>query len=113
MEEMDVVRDWGCCADMLGDVKLSKRSPLAEPDGDVTFGAAGVDFALPKLVKLANGDVFSAGLGGGEVVDGKLSPLKASVRPPMFDDAGGAVGEAMSPKELLRSCWAGAGAGAG
>lgn len=80
----------------------------------MTFGAAGVDFALPKLVKLANGEGFSAGLtGGGEVVDGKLSPLKASVRPPMFDDVEGAVGEAMSPKELVRSCWTGAGAGWG
>lgn len=80
----------------------------------MTFGAAGVDFALPKLVKLENGEGFSAGLaGGGEVVVGKLSPLKASVRPPMFDDVEGAVGEAMSPKELVRSCWTGAGAGWG
>lgn len=99
---------------MVGEVKLSKRSPLAEPEGDVTFGAAGVDFALPKLVRLANGEGFSAGLAGGEeVVDGKLSPLKASVRPPMFEVVEGAVGEAMSPKELVRSCWTGAGAGWG
>lgn len=97
---------------MDGEDKLSKKLPLAEPEGDVTLGAAGVDFALPKLVRLANGDAFSAGLaGGGEVVEGKLRPLKASVRPPMLDDVEGAGGEAMSPKELFRSCWTGAGAG--
>lgn len=66
-------------------MKLSKKLPLAEPEGDVTFGAAGVDLAPPKDERLENADGFSAGLaGGGEVVVvGKLSPLKASVRPPM------------------------------
>lgn len=88
---------------------MPKRSPLADPEGEVTFGAAGVDLVLPKLVRLANGEGFSAGLaGGGEVVEGKLNPLKASVKPPMFE-VEGPVGEAMSPKELVRSCWAGAG----
>lgn len=89
---------------MDGEDRLSKKLPLAEPEGDVTLGAAAVDFALPKLVRLANGEGLSAGLAGGEVVDGKLSPLKASVRPPTFDDVDGPVGEAMSPKELVRSC---------
>lgn len=113
LEDIEVVRDWGFCADIVGEVKLLKRSPLAEPAGEVTFGAAGVDFALAKLVKLANGEGFSAGMAdGGEVVDGKLSPLKASVRPPMFD-VDGATDEAMSPKELVRSCWTGARAGCG
>lgn len=65
-------------------MKLSKKLPLAEPEGDVTFGAAGVDLAPPKDERLENADGFSTGLaGGGEVVVGKLSPLKASVRPPM------------------------------
>lgn len=44
------------------------------------------------------------------MVDGKLSPLKASVRPPMLDDdaeCGG--GEARSPNEEVRPCCAGAG----
>lgn len=71
----------------------------------MTFGAAGVDFVLPKLVKLENGEGFSAGFaGGGEVADGNLSPLKASVRLPVFEDVEAVLGEAMSPKELVRSC---------
>lgn len=99
------------CADSVGEAKLSNRSPLAEPEGEVTRGAAGVDFVLEKLARLAKGEGFSAGLaGGGEVVVGKLSPLNASVRPPMFDDVEGA-GDARSPKELLRACGAGAGWG--
>lgn len=94
----------------MGEVKLAKRSPLADPAGEVTLGAAGVDLAPPKFVRFANGDGFSAGLaGGGEVVDGKLRPLKASVKPPMFEDEDGACGDAISPKELFRSCWTGAG----
>jgi hypothetical protein len=69
---------------MVGEARLSNRSPLADPTGDVTFGAAGVDLA--KDVRLANGEGFSAGLtGGGEVVVGKLNPLKASVSPPMLE----------------------------
>jgi hypothetical protein len=86
LEETEVVRDWGWGfgADMVGEAKLSKKSPPADPEGDVTFGAAGVDLAPPKDERLENADGFSAGLaGGGEVVVGKLSPLKASVRPPM------------------------------
>lgn len=99
----------GLCADIVGEARLSNRSPLAEPEGDVTFGAAGVDLAPPKLVRLANGEGFSAGLtGAGDVVDGKVRPLNASVMPPMFEDAEGAVGEAISPKELSRLCWTGA-----
>jgi hypothetical protein len=95
---------------MVGEVTLPKRSPPAEPDGEVTFGAAGMDLALPKFVRLAKGDGFSTGLGGGEVVeDGKLNPLNASVKPPMFEDADGPVGEAISPKELFRSCCVGGG----
>lgn len=70
-----------------------------------------MDFEFPKLVKLANGEGFSAGFGGGEVVEGKLSPLKASVKPPMLEDDEGAWGEAISPNELFRSCCTGAGWG--
>lgn len=93
---------------MVGEAKLSNRSPLADPDGDVTRGAAGVDLAAPKDARLENAEGFSTGLaGGGEVVEGKLSPLKASVRPPMFDEADGGAGDAMSPNELPRWCWAG------
>lgn len=102
-EETDVVRDWGLCADSVGEVRLSKRSPPAEPAGEVTLGAAGVDFVFEKLVRLAKGDGFSAARGGGgDVVEGKVSPLKASVNPPMLFEATGAAGEAMSPKEVLR-----------
>lgn len=87
----------------MGDVRLSKRSPLADPEGEVTRGAAGVDFVFEKLARLANGAGFSAGFaGGGEVVEGKLNPLKASVRPPMFEEVEPAAGEAISPNELLR-----------
>lgn len=99
-DEMEVVRDCGLGADMVGEVKPSKKPPPAEPVGDVTFGAAGGDLALEKLVRFANADGFSAGLAGGEVADGKLSPLKASVNPPMFEDVDGAGGDAMSPKEF-------------
>lgn len=103
--EIEALRDWGLCADRVGEVKLSNRSPLAEPEGEVTLGAAGVDLVFEKLARLANGDGFSAGLaGGGEVVEGKLSPLKASVRPPMFDAVEEGGGEAKSPKELIRAC---------
>jgi len=83
-EDTEVVRDWGFGADMVGEAKLSKRSPPADPKGDVTFGAAGVDLAPPNDARLENAEGFSTGLGGGgEVVVGKLSPLKASVRPPI------------------------------
>jgi len=102
---MDAFRDWGLCVDIVGEAKLSNRSPLAEPEGEVTLGAAGVDLEPPKLVKLANGEGFSAGLtGGGDVVDGKVRPLNASVRPPILEDAEGVVGEAISPNELSRRC---------
>lgn len=58
-----------------------------------------------KFARLANGDGFSAGLtGGGEVAEGKLRPLKASVRPPMFDAVEEGGGDARSPKELVRAC---------
>lgn len=71
----------------MGEVKLSNRSPLADPTGEVTFGAAGVALVVEKLVRLEKGDGFSAGFaGGGEVVEGKLNPLNASVKPPMFDE---------------------------
>jgi hypothetical protein len=67
-----------------------------------------VDLVLAKLVKLAKGEGFSAGLeGGGEVVDGKLSPLKASVSPPKLEDADCGAGDAKSPNEDWRSCCTG------
>lgn len=118
LEDIDVVRDCGLAAGIVGDVRLSNRPPppiplLADAVGEETLGAAGVDFVVAKLVRLANGDGFSAGLeGGGEVVDGKLKPLKASVRPPMLeDDADWGVGDAKSPNDGVRSCWTGAGCG--
>lgn len=84
LDEIEVVRDWGL-GGAVGDVMLSnKLAPLAEAVGEETLGAAGGDFLVAKLVRLAKGDGFSAGFGGGEVVDGKLNPLKASVNPPMF-----------------------------
>ena len=112
-DEMDGCRDWGLGgAGAVGEVKLSnKLPPLADAVGDEIFGSAGGDFLVAKLVKLSNGDGFSAGLGGGEVVDGKLRPLNASVNPPMLDDGCGG-GDAISPNEGLRSCCGGA-AGAG
>lgn len=112
LDDTDVVRDWGL-GGAVGDVILSnKLPPLAEAVGEEILGAAGGDFLVAKLVRLAKGDGFSAGFGGGEVVDGKLSPLNASVSPPMFDDDGcGGGGEAISPKEGLRSCCGGAGGG--
>lgn len=77
---------------MVGEARLSNRSLLADPEGEVTLGAAGVDLMFEKLVRLAKGDGFSAGLtGGGEVVEGKLKPLNASVKPPMLEDADGVV----------------------
>lgn len=90
----------------------NKLPPVAEAVGDETFGAAGGDFLAAKLVRLAKGDGFSAGLGGGEVVEdaGKLNPLKASVNPPIDEDDC-SVGEAISPKDGLRSCCGGAGGG--
>lgn len=67
------------------------------------MGAAGVDFLVAKLVRLANGDGFSAGLGGGgEVVDGMVNPLNASVNPPIFDNDAGGGGEVISPNEGWR-----------
>jgi hypothetical protein len=112
-EDMEVVRDWGLGADMVGEAKLSKKSPLMGCEGDVTLGAAGVDLAPPKDARLENAEGLSTGLaGGGDVVVGKLSPLKASVRPPIFDEAEGGAGEAISPNELPRWCCTG-GAGCG
>ena len=87
----------------MGEVKLSKKSPPGDAAGEVTRGAAGVDLALEKLARFANGDGFSAGLtGGGEVAEGKLKPLKASVRPPILEAVEDGAGEAMSPNELFR-----------
>lgn len=75
--------------------------------GDVILGAAGLDFALAKVVKLAKGEGFSAGLEGGEVVEGKLSPLNASVNPPKLEDDDCGAGDAKSPNEDSRSCCTG------
>lgn len=92
-------------------MRLSNKlpPPPAEAVGEETLGAAGVDLA--KLVRLAKGEGFSAGFGGGgDVVEGKLNPLNASVRPPIEEaDCGG--GLARSPNEEVRSCCAGAGWG--
>lgn len=102
LEEIDVVRDWGLAGGMVGEVRLSNKlpPPPVEMVGEEILGAAGVDFA--KLVRLAKGEGFSAGFGGGgDVVDGKLNPLNASVRPPTEEaDCGG--GDARSPNEVVR-----------
>jgi hypothetical protein len=95
---MEVVRDWGFGADTVGEVKLSNKSPLADPEGDVTFGAAGLDLPAPKDERLENADGFSAGLAGGGEVVGKLSPLKASVR------RRGHVAEGVAPLVLHGWC---------
>lgn len=90
----------------VGDARLSNKLtlPLADAVGEETLGAAGGDFALAKLVRLANGEGFSAGFdGGGEVVDGIVNPLNASVKPPMFgEEVEGGGGDAISPKEGAR-----------
>ena len=108
LDETDAVRDCGLGAGTTGEVRLSKRLPPPLPTdavGDETLGAAGVDFMLAKFARLAKGEGFSTGLGaGGDVVDGMLNPLKASVRPPMFEaDAERGGGEAKSPNEDVRS----------
>lgn len=118
LDETEALREaWGFAGGNVGEVRLSNRLPpplLAEAAGEVTLGAAGVAFVLLKLVRLANGDGFSACFGGGgDVVDGKLRPLKASVKPPMLDDdvdcgGGGDAISPKSPKDGERSCWAGA-----
>lgn len=65
----------------------SNPPPLPVVAGDVTFGAAGVDFGLVKLVRLENGEDLSVGFeAGADALDGKLNPLKASVNPPRFDE---------------------------
>lgn len=75
------------------------------------MGAAREDLGLVKLVRLANDDDLSAGFAAGEeTVDGKLSPLKASVKPPKFDDCCFAGG-ARSSKDEFRACCADAGGG--
>lgn len=112
-DEIEALRDWCCGAGGdVGEVRLSNKltPPLADAVGADILGAAGVDFLVAKLVRLANGDGFSAGFGaGGEVVDGMLSPLKASVIAPIFEDEEGGGGDAISPNEGVRWCWAGAG----
>lgn len=111
LDDIEVVRDWGLGT--VGEVILSnKLPPLAEAVGEEILGAAGGDFLLVKLVRFAKGDGCPAGLaGGGDVVEGKLNPLNASVNPPMFDDEDGCGGggEAISPKEVFRSCCEGPG----
>lgn len=105
-KENESLRDWGLEDVLVGDVRLSNKLALPPADavGEETFGAAGCDLALAKLVRLANGDGFSAGFdGGGELVDGMVNPLNASVKPPMFDEAPeGGGGDAISPKEGAR-----------
>lgn len=115
LDETEVVRDCGLAGGMVGDVRLSNKPPPVLPVegvGEVTLGAAGDDLALPKFVRPAKGDGFSAGFWAGEEVLGKLNPLNASVKPPMLDDdVDGGGGEASSPNEGVRSCCAGAGGG--
>lgn len=115
LDETEVVRDCGLAGGIVGDVRLSNKPPPVLPVegvGEVTLGAAGDDLALPKFVRPAKGDGFSAGFWAGEEVLGKLNPLNASVNPPMLDDdVDGGGGEASSPNEGVRSCCAGAGGG--
>lgn len=111
-----MLRDSGFAGGIVGDVRLSNKPPPALPveaAGEVTLGAAGADLELAKFVKPENEDGFSTGFGAGGDV-GKLSPLNASVKPPMLDEAAdceGGGGEARSPNEGVRSCCAGAGGG--
>lgn len=114
-DEIDAVRDCGFGGGTVGEVRLSNRLPPPLPTeavGEDTLGAAGVDFMLAKLVKLAKGEGFSAGLGaGGEADEGMLSPLKASVKPPMLEADEPGAGDARSPNEDVRSCCVVAGGG--
>lgn len=92
--------------------KSSKRLPPLEKPGGVIFGAAGGDFGPASASKFEKFDCFRA---GGEVVEGKLKPLKASVSPPKASLLGLEMGcccccgggEARDPNDDVRSCWAG------
>lgn len=51
-------------AGIVGEARLSNKLPPplpADAVGEETFGAAGEDFLVAKLVRLANGEDFSAG----------------------------------------------------
>lgn len=57
----------------------NRLPPPLDKVGEVNFGAAGGDFGLVRVSKLEKLDCFCV---GGDVVEGKLKPLKASVKPP-------------------------------
>lgn len=66
---------------------------------------------LDRLPRLEKAEGFACCFcGGGEVADGKLRPLKASVRPWDWDCG---CGEVMLPKDEFRSCCAGGDCGLG
>lgn len=83
--------------------------------GEVTCGAAGVDFWLEKLPRFEKGEGFGCCCACGDVVDGKPRPLKASVRPPNEDCRrwAWAGGDDISPNDGLRPCCGDWGCGLG
>lgn len=100
--------DFGCVEGAGG--RLSKKVPPLKGGGDVTFGADGADLVGMlgvNLLRSENADCCFGG-GGGDVVEGKLRPLKAFVKPPKASgcagggDCGG--GEAMPPKDGCLLC---------
>lgn len=93
------------------DAILSNNPAPPVDAGELTLGATGGDFGPPNPVKPAkislDGDCdFCCGCG--DVTDGNVNPLKASVRLFTFD-----CPEAVVPIDDVRSCCAGAGCGFG
>lgn len=90
--------------------RSSKRLPPLERPGEVILGGTGGDFGPASASKFEKLDCFCA---GGDVVEGKLRPLKASVSPPKASffglDAGCCCsgGEARAPNDDVRSCCTG------
>lgn len=109
-DEVDWVR---CCCGLGGALEgacVSKNPPPLN-GGEATWGAAGVDFVLERLPRLENAEGFACCFwGGGEVVEGKLRPLKASVRPCDWDCG---CGDVRLPKDEFLSCCAGGDCGLG
>lgn len=93
------------------EAKLANKSPPPVDPGEVDLGATGGDFELPKPPRPAKTSFESGDCsfgGGGEVwFEGKVNPLKASVRPFTLD------WPAVLPIEDVRSCCVGAGCGFG
>ncbi|KAL7354300.1 hypothetical protein ACKS0A_10626 [Histoplasma ohiense] len=88
---------------------IESKNPPPLSGGEEIFGAVFGDLGGLKDPRFENASNFSGG--GGDVVDGKLNPLKASVSSPNASDCDLACccgwGE-NDPNEVLRSWWAGA-----